>query len=326
MGAGKIKKTDQEPHLADFTAAIMSFNRGDYLKNCALSCLENLPGCKVVIYDDQSDDPYTLSVLSELAQMGCEVVTNTDADLQERHGGLYTNMQMALNKCATDYLIFLQDDTQVVRFLESKTAQTIRDLFADPDIAFVRSQFFKQHDIARFAPDFNADHHFEYLAPTHAYDDCDKDHAYCDVMIADVEKLRAVNWQFRHLERDNQYLAKKYFKYMPYLWHPFVFYCPEVPSYRDRKLYLASRIVQRKRRGILVTFNRLEGTLLDAFISRSKGDWPIAENFLTTNIADIKKPFVFQDYAKTPWLYILYKVESRLWRMVSPILRILNIK
>lgn len=320
------KKDNSTWDLTDFTAAIMSYNRGDYLKVCALSCLENLPDCKVVIYDDQSDDPETLEALSELSQSGCRIVTSSATDLRERHGGLYSNMQRALNECETRYLIYLQDDTQVVRLFDQETAHVVRQIFSDQDVAFVRSQFYKESDIKRFFPDFKSDHNGNFLAPKDTYEDCDKDHAYCDVMIADVQKLRQVNWQFRHLERENQLLAKKYFKYMPYLWNPFVFYCPEVPSYRDRKLYLASRIAQRKRCGIIAKFDNLDGDKLDAFLSRPKDNWPIAETFLSTNVPDVKRPFVFQDYAKTPWLHILYKVESRLWRMAFPILRILKLR
>ena len=310
----------------DFTIAIMSFNRGKYLRLCALSCLKNLPDIQIIIYDDNSDDLQTIDILEELQNLGCRIVRVTETELTARHGGLYDNMQRALDECQTPWLVYLQDDVQVVRTLDKNTADVIRTQFQDPDIAFIRSQFFKESDMWRFRKHLSVAPERGVLEPIDTYKNCDIDHSYCDVMIADVAKLRAVNWQFEGLERANQHRAKQHFKYMPYLWNPFVFYCPEVPSYRDRKLYLASRIVQHKRNNEIVSYLPIEGETAKAFLERNNDRWPIAEDFLVPTLNDVRQPFVFQDYAKTWWLHALYKIESRLWRIFTGIFRVFRKK
>ena len=309
---------------SDISVAIMSYNRGGYLLNCVESCLRNLPGFAVKIFDDQSDDPATVQVLAKARSLGCEVVSSDIVLEKERHGGLYDNMQRAMTECQTRFLIYLQDDTQIVRFVDQATLSLIYRVFDDDDIAFIRSQFFKQLDMHRFRPHFPRDLDGDVLEPIDQYESCDVDHAYCDIMIADVRKLRKAHWNFRPNERANQILAKSLFKFMPYLRHPFVFYCPEVPSYRDRKLYLASRIVQRARSGGIIRFEDLTGVKLARFLGRPLSEFPIAEDWLTPNLPDVKRPFVFQDYSRTRWLTVLYKVESRLWRMWKPFRRLMR--
>lgn len=307
-----------------FTIAILSYNRGGYLLNCVESCQRNMPGSCIRIYDDQSDDPATVDALDRVRDMGCEVFSSEKILEKERHGGLYANMQSALSDCESPYLIYLQDDTQLVRLVDAETISLIEEAFADVDVAFIRSQFFKQMDMHRFRPHFPEEIQEDVLEPIGRYRSCDIDHAYCDIMIADARKLRAAEWRFCPNERANQIQARSMFKFMPYLRHPFVFYCPEVPSYRDRKLYLASRIVQKGRMGKIVRLNDLVGDRLSLFLSRPLSEFPIAEDWLTPTLPDVKRPFVFQDYSRTWWLTALYKVESRLWRMWKPFRRLLR--
>jgi len=318
--------THSHGDLSDFTVAIFSFNRGGYLENCARSCLAHMPGARVVIYDDDSDDQDTLRVLEQLEADGCVIHRVTPHDASSRHGGLYGNMQLALENCETPIILFLQDDTQVVRTLDAGTANAIRTAFSHPDIAFVRPQFFKHLDMWRFGPHFHPKHVGGLIEPNQAYKDCNIDHAYCDVVLGDVELLRRSKWRFTAPERANQDAAKRLFKFMPYLVQPFVFYCPEVPSYRDRKLYLASRIVQSKRDNAVVRLNDMGADMVAKLFALKDAELPIAEDFLTASHTDVRFPFVFQDYARSRRLHVLYKVESRLYRIWSGLLRKLRLK
>jgi glycosyltransferase involved in cell wall biosynthesis len=307
----------------EFTIAIFSFNRGGLLKNCVESCLSCFEGAQIIVYDDDSDDPDTLKILQGLGAEKVDVRPTNYQREQERHGALYRNMQRALSDCATPYLVFLQDDMQVVRRVKHATLETIASAFDDPHIAFVRTQFFKQMDILRFTPHFHEKAVDGLIRPIGTYSGCDIDHSYCDVMVADVEKLRNADWSFQSSERGNQHLAKVHFKYMPYLQKPFVFYCPEVPSYRDRKLYLASRIVQNKRQGQVIRYHTMTDQDTSRLENLQAGVLPVAEDFLRPTVHDVKRPFVFQDYARSNWLHVLYKIESRLWRIIAPLARLL---
>lgn len=306
-----------------FTIAIFSFNRGGLLQNCVESCLSCFEGARIIVYDDDSDDLNTLEILQEFNAEKVDVRSTNYQKKRARHGALYRNMQRALSDCTTPYLVFLQDDMQIVRRVEHATLETIASAFDDPDIAFIRTQFFKQMDVLRFTPHFHEKSMEGLILPIGTYGECDIDHSYCDVMVADVEKLRNVDWSFQRLERGNQHLAKAHFKYMPYLRKPFVFYCPEVPSYRDRKLYLASRIVQNQRQGQVIRYHTMTDKDTSRLENLHDGILPVAEDFLLPTVHDVKRPFVFQDYARSNWLQILYKIESRLYRVVTPLVRLI---
>lgn len=60
------------------------------------------------------------------------------------------------------------------------------------------------------------------------------------------------------------------------------------------------------------------------FISRDINIWPIAEDFIEATNPDVKKPFVFQDYSKSKWLLLLYKIESGIFKTIQSILSITN--
>lgn len=308
--------TDQ-PKLS---IAIMSYNRGLYLRNLLDSIERHCPDAVTFVVDDRSDDPDTLAVLEACPQ----AVFTSNGTLENRHGNLYRNMQKALEVCETPYLLFLQDDTQIVRDVTARDMEIFIDAFSDPDLAFLRPSFMKKSDCDNFIPHVDADVARGLIMPKETYADVRLGNAYCDVVMCDVAKLRGVNWTFKYTERANQIEAQTHFSSMPFLWSPCAFYCPEVPSYRDRKLYLASRLVQRKRRGVVARYNSIEGAALEDFMGRTEGSWPIAEHVLIPNLDDIADPFVFQDYSKTPWLHALYKVESRLWRMIKPVIKLVS--
>jgi glycosyltransferase involved in cell wall biosynthesis len=301
---------------ADFTVAIFSYNRGALLENCVTSCVKCFPRAAIVVYDDDSDDPETRKTLRQLSSEAVRIEASQYNGMgHDRHGALYRNMQRALMQCTTPYIIFLQDDMQFVRAVDVETLQVLAAAFLDPDIAFVRPQFFKKMDIGRFAHQFHKETVQGLIVPKDSFQRCHIDHCYCDVMIADVGKLRKVDWIFEDQERKNQILARRYFKYMPYLKAPLAFYCPEVPSYRDRKLYLASKIVQSQRNNELIRFHTLTDVEEVRLKSLSDGQLPVAEDFLRPSNDTVVRPFVFQDYSRSTGLRVLYKVESRLWRM-----------
>ena len=49
------------------TVAIMSYNRPDYLRNCVDSVHRHLPGARILVMDDASDDPVQQAELRRAA-------------------------------------------------------------------------------------------------------------------------------------------------------------------------------------------------------------------------------------------------------------------
>lgn len=108
--------------------AIFSFNRGRFLQHCVDSIERFAPECSVHVVDDGSDDPHTRRVVDTLAQR--HRVTIADKAGTTKHGGLYTNMQYALDSAKPDQpLCFLQDDAQLVRPLEAEDFDAINRFF-----------------------------------------------------------------------------------------------------------------------------------------------------------------------------------------------------
>ena len=105
--------------------AIFSFNRGGNLRVCVESIQRNAPGIKYTVYDDRSDDPATLEYLEKISDR----VITAPLPKNERHGGLYANMNLALSQADHPFLMTLQDDMQLVRTFSQDDDEDIERIF-----------------------------------------------------------------------------------------------------------------------------------------------------------------------------------------------------
>jgi hypothetical protein len=133
---------------------------------------------------------------------------------------------------------------------------------------------------------------------------------YVDAMIADVGKLREVGWRFAGSERENAAKARGLFADMPYLADPFLFYCPEVPIFRNRAQSLSARIAARLTGQDVKAFHDLGAEDVHRLLRRPMSDWPVAENWLVPVNPGVRKPFVFKDVKVRWWLNLLNKAEG----------------
>jgi Glycosyl transferase family 2 len=290
------------------TLAIFSYNRGAYLAHCVASAQRNMPWAKVVVYDDASDDPETLAVLNALP-VPVHNVAKGDAG---KHGGLYANMQKALDQATTRYLMFLQEDMQIVRPVDAADLVTIDRIFdADPARAFTCPLFMKGRRLAR---------HRRLQVPDAALrcyrlaDDVGADAratrlAYYDVSLADVARLRAAAWVFQPSEIANITQARALFSDMPMLGDPFAFFCPEVPIFRNRAQSLSSRLAARISGADVKSITDLTPVQVTALRARPLSDWPKAERYLTPRDPRVRKPFVYKDVKARWWLNLIYLAE-----------------
>jgi hypothetical protein len=115
-----------------FITAIFSYNRGQLLDNCVRSIEFLCPETSVVVFDDGSDDRRTRATLRNIESRGHEVVIN-DKSPDEMHGGLYRNMNQALDLAIArgwSLVHLMQEDTQFVRH--------------DPELVFELDRLFKE--------------------------------------------------------------------------------------------------------------------------------------------------------------------------------------
>jgi glycosyltransferase involved in cell wall biosynthesis len=294
------------------TLAIFSYNRGAYLDHCVASARRNMPWAEVVVYDDASEDPETRAVLAALP-VPVHRVTKAD---KGKHGGLYANMQKALDQATTRYLMFLQEDMQIVRPVDAADIATIDRIFAaDPARAFTCPLFMKGRRLRRHQRLQVPDEALRcYRHPENATVKADAARlAYYDVSLADVARLRAARWVFQPSEPANITQARALFSDMPMLGDPFAFFCPEVPIFRNRAQSLASRLAARITDPDVKGIVDMTADAVTRLRARALTDWPEAERYLDAENPCVRKPFVYKDVKARWWLNLLYRTE-RLWR------------
>ncbi|MHC0052812.1 glycosyltransferase [Actibacterium sp. D379-3] len=290
--------------------AIFSYNRGAYVANCLASVRRNLPGARVRVYDDGSDAPETLAYLDTLG----DLVIRPDRARAARLGGLYGNMQAALDAAEGEFLLFLQDDVQVVRAVTAEELDALRGWFdAHPDAAFVSPVFLKgarrasRRRLLRPVPGWRG--------YTFATTDARRvvDMFYNDMTVAHVGRLRAVGWRFQPSERANAERARDAgFAQMMVMGDPFVFFCPEVPFFRYKDQTLGARWADRILGRDVRRFTDMDPSTRAAFLARPLTDLPFAEDYLTPENPHVRRPFVFKSVNARWYTRALNKLELAL--------------
>ena len=291
--------------------AIFSFNRGGNLRVCVDSIERNAPGIKYTVYDDRSDDPATLEYLEKISDR----VITAPLPKNERHGGLYANMNLALSQADHPFLMTLQDDMQLVRTFSLDDDEDIESIFNSyPQVGFVSQLFMRGVAIRRYKRRLKrSDKVRAYISPLDERKNHKLSLAYFDCHIAHVERLNASGWKYAESEGSNVHQALSKFGPMPCMADPVAFFCPDVPFYRNRSRrglssWLASRVL-----GTNVKYlNDLSSQEVISLKSRDLSDWPIAEDYLSSPFQSVRKPFTYHDVKARWWLYILHKIEKKL--------------
>ncbi len=288
------------------TVAVFSYNRGAYLQACLASIARNLAQAKVVVYDDLSDDPETKTVLAGLNVR----LAQPTAVAKAQHGGLYVNMRRALAESETEYLLFIQDDMQIVRPVDAQDIATLDAIFAaDSACGFVSPLFMKglyaRKMRAQYCPDLGLR---AYLSDPTIPRDILR-FAFADVCIAHVPRLREAGFDILDGEGANEAQAKAMFSQMPLMADPFAFYCPEVPTFRNRKRPLSGQIARHLRAPAGLGYDDMGPAEVAAFRTRDLQIWPFAEDFLRPLNPKVRRPFVFQDFQGPIALRVLSRLE-----------------
>lgn len=293
--------------------AIFSYNRGDYLKNCVESVLRNMPHVAFKVFDDGSDEPATLAYLQSLG----DCVQHMKSASDNRHGGYYNNMQVALQTCEADYLLMLQDDLQIVRPFGAQDLSQMHAIFEQrPRVAFISPLFMKGSKRAYFQQRYQADETLRcYRWRADPQETNKVPQKYADIALLHVRRLREGGWQFASTENDNGALADSLWDDMVQAAEPWIFYVPEEPAYRGRVLTLGAKLAAAMSGNRVKAFH--DFSLQDNldFAKRPLSVYPFAEDFVHTLDPKVRKPYKFNVY-RTRWLaLILNKLELWLRRL-----------
>ncbi len=290
----------------DIEVCIFSYNRGPFLENCAQSVRQMAPKWPMKIYDDGSDDPETLQVLSKF-----DCAASGGRTAEGRYGGLHLNMQRALDEAEFEWVLFIQDDHQIVRPLDDADTRYIGEYFDHfPSAAFLNPAFLRGHRRRsirrqiRVFPDFPGYYHVtsEVLKrrSVTVY--------FTDVVIAHVGRLRAANWAFLTGETANAELARRFFPRMGQMAHPFTMNVPEVPVYRGKTKTLGVALAERIVGTGVKAYRPMTPAEVQRMRSRDLAEYPFAEDFLNP-VVEVKRPFVFNSVNIRWYTRALHKLQ-----------------
>lgn len=288
---------------------IFSYNRGKFLQNCVDSLLRHTQDCRICIVDDHSTCPDTRAYLSKLPA-GVELMTS-QAREKARHGGLYNNMQLALDSAADDAIVFfIQDDMQVVRDIDDQDMAYIDGFFQTyPHAAFLHPMFLRgrrnrrDRRITKPASDY----------PVYFREQPEKksqrDLSYVDGVIAHAGRLKAANWHFVEGEAANANQAAPLFGKMGIWPHPVAMFLPEVPVYRGKHKTRAVSLAEKWAGTDPKHFQSMNASEVDAMRNRDLSILPVAEDFIRCS-KPVKLPFHYSVVNVYPLLRVCHKLEQ----------------
>jgi glycosyltransferase involved in cell wall biosynthesis len=273
---------------------VFSYNRGYFLQNCVDSLIRHTRrfehSTRICVVDDHSTDPDTRAYLANLPA-GVELM-NSQVKECARHGGLYNNMQLALDSAANDAIIFfIQDDMQMVRDIDDEDFAYIEGFFnVYPNSAFLHPMFLRgrrnrrDRRITKPASDY----------PVYFREQPEKknqrDLSYVDGVIAHAGRLKAANWYFLEGEAANADQAAPLFGKMGIWPHPIAMFLPEVPVYRGKQKTGAVSLAEKWAGTDPKAFEPMTPQEVDAMRGRDLSILPVAEDFIRCT-KPVKLPF-----------------------------------
>ncbi|MEX2516936.1 MAG: hypothetical protein WD572_08555 [Gammaproteobacteria bacterium] len=286
---------------------IFSYNRGRFLDNCVKSIEDCAPGSRLVIYDDQSNDPETLEVLAR--QESRHVVIKSESKSTNKHGGLYHNMQTALESCPKDELVcFLQDDTQLVRQIADEEKSAIHERFErDTTLGFISPAFIRNSSIKRKGA---GAYIYDLSSQLYYWQDSQRSAGvyYSDIFVTLPKRLTQNNWRFVMGEPANEQQARGMFTKMGYLPSPFLMWLPNSLAYRGKKKTISLKIAERVNRCGFYPFAYMTSHEVNKLADMADTP-PVAEDCLQLLFGPLPKPWIFNPLQKNRILRLTNKIE-----------------
>ncbi|MEX2366394.1 MAG: glycosyltransferase [Pseudohongiellaceae bacterium] len=294
---------------------VFSYNRGEFLANCISSIEACAPQCPISIFDDNSDDPATVNVLQTLALKHEIKQPHKHSSLASKHGGLYANMQAALESLEDhETACFLQDDMQLVRRLTDKEIEAIEAYFENnAHSGFLQPAFLKgcnrktDQALARYHQTAGGYFIDRFQNSAGAW--------YSDILIARADRLRSADWTFLPRESANEQQARIKLQQIVYLLNPFAAWLPNVPAYRGRTRTWALNLAHRLSHCGYNSLRYMTEDEARRFVQRDPAQLPVAEDFLTLAGETLPVPWLYHPLQGRRVLKLVNSLELKLrWR------------
>lgn len=312
----------------DYSILVFSFNRGVHLQNCVRSIEHHAPQVSVHIIDDDSNDPETVDILKRLSERHTVVIADASNPTGSKVGGLYVNMQQALDRLPDNHLFSLfQDDMQMVRDLEDQDIETMQAYFDhDQRNAFLGHVFMRGYRRKSAGP------LLQYDMQTRTYHrqltKSGGGSHFGAVHTSRTDRLRAVDYRYAESEKLNDLRARKLFSPMGALRDPFATCLPAVPVHRYGMNTWCQRLAGRLSQEGLYPVVPLSAEAIAALRERDPTkEIPWSEDFLVTDPPAPEVPWTYSGFQGRRWLKHLNRVEVELRRcIIRPISRYIKRK
>jgi glycosyltransferase involved in cell wall biosynthesis len=287
---------------------IFSYNRGEYLGNCISSIEKCIANPDIRVFDDNSNDLNTLDVLADIRKK-YKVILPSDHSKQSKHGGLYGNMQHAVdNLPETACACFLQDDMQLVRPVEQAEINEIYAYFEHYKSAvFLHPSFLKLVNDEKDAKEITLSNDGT-LYTSSSLGNC-AGRYYSDIFITQIGRLKQSGWQFENREKLNQVQAKDIFDPMHFMVNPFLMWLPNAACYRGKKKSVALQWAEKRCKADLYPIKIMSSEESKAFLMRDKCSLPVAEKYLSLVAAKLPEPWIYYPLQGRKFLQKLNSIE-----------------
>lgn len=274
---------------------VFSYNRGRYLRNCLASVARHVPMAQVTVMDDGSDDPEVHAVLEEYRDTVSAVSSESASNAYL--GGLYGNMQQAIERTQKEPLVlFLQDDMQVLRDLTVADLNHWRRYFErHPDSFQLYCCFVKRKQAASGNRLVNIDTDVPAYFRTA---ESGRRSRFSAVGLFHAARMKAAGWIFEPSEGDNNRKVKDIGYYMGMTPWPFMMWLPNAESAKFRRRGLLHRLAERRARVDFYPYRPMNPERVEWLHNRPIEELPVAEELLEPIGMDTSREWLFADATK----------------------------
>lgn len=290
---------------------VFSYNRGRYLRNCLVSLHRHAPAdARVTVIDDGSADPAVQATLQEYAGWCDAVVADTDSRMYL--GGLYANMQHALETVtASDPVLFIQDDMQVVRDIGPRDLDHWRRFFdRHPQSFELYGCFIKSKQVTTRRQKFLIEHE----TPVYFRDPNTSRRAFFSAVgIFRLDRMRNAGWVFEASEGENNARAREHEAYMGLTPYPFMMWLPNAESAKFRHRGLIQRYAEWRAGVGFHPYEPMSHAQVEWLWQRPVDELPVAEHLLAPHGLAAAQDWLFEDATKAikPLHRVMKRIKKR---------------
>jgi len=262
--------------------AVFSFNRGVFLEHCIKTIEKNAPELSITIYDDNSDDQFTCSILERLSKKYKVKKNIRPEEVEDKTGGLAGCMNMAMRDArdlGIEYILFIQDDMQLVRPITHDDLSYIDNYFDVISNTFqISTNFFREINVNTLPQEYytniKAAAYIRHKESEHGKSN------FSDTGVFSVSRFYQLFQNFEVGEDVNSMRAISNGLTLGFSIYPFMCWLPYPLSYRGKKRTPKHLLFEHYGRSGFYPILQMQEEEVKNLFNRNPEELPIMERFL----------------------------------------------